>query len=225
MLGLKYLGQWNKWGTIPWITSGCQVEYGSSSTGFYFLERELCPYAVWYHVIGIGQCRDSNLGECIAPSLVPQHQTLQLAKIVQGQVVGPPLERSTHIAHPHLLVRATNERFLSSRTTFRVGLANENHKMQPMLVLTVHWWRTSKCGWAISVRLCLKPSISYLTYIDVMLVSLCRWVFALILYYICFFGAFGYWQVFDLVLSLPRFLVGFPVLVVFILQRIGIPFT
>ena len=95
--------------------------------GFYFLERELGPYATWYYVIGIPQCRDSNLGECIAPSLVPQHQTLQFAKIVQGQVVGPPLERSTLIAHPHLLVRATNERFLPAGTTFRVGLASESH--------------------------------------------------------------------------------------------------
>ena len=33
------------------------------------------------------------------------------------------------IAHPHLLVRATNEQFLLARATFRVGLANESHWM------------------------------------------------------------------------------------------------
>ena len=31
------------------------------------------------------------------------------------------------IAHPHLLVRGTNERFLLARSTFRVGLASESH--------------------------------------------------------------------------------------------------
>ena len=26
--------------------------------------------------------------------------------------------------------------------TFRIGLASENHWLQPMLVLIVHWWPT-----------------------------------------------------------------------------------
>ena len=55
------------------------------------------------------------------------------------------------IAHPHLLVRAINERFLPSRNTFRNVLASESQWLQPVLVLTVRWWpNTSKCGWAIS---------------------------------------------------------------------------
>jgi hypothetical protein len=33
----------------------------------------------------------------------------------------------TLIAHQHLLVRATNERFLPVGGTFRVGLASESH--------------------------------------------------------------------------------------------------
>ena len=44
------------------------------------------------------------------------------------------------IAHPHLLVRATSERFLPTWATFRAGLASENHWLQPVLVLTIHWW-------------------------------------------------------------------------------------
>jgi hypothetical protein len=44
------------------------------------------------------------------------------------------------IAHAHLLVQARSERFLLARATFRVGLAGESHWMQPMLVLTIHWW-------------------------------------------------------------------------------------
>ena len=44
------------------------------------------------------------------------------------------------IAHPHLLVRATNVWVFSARANFRVGLANESHWLQPMLVFTVHWW-------------------------------------------------------------------------------------
>ena len=55
------------------------------------------------------------------------------------------------IAHPNLLVRVTNVRVLSARATFRVGLASESHRLQPMLMLTLHWLsRTSMCGWAIS---------------------------------------------------------------------------
>jgi hypothetical protein len=41
------------------------------------------------------------------------------------------------IAHPHLLVRASSERFLPARDTFRVELANESHWLQPVLVLSV----------------------------------------------------------------------------------------
>ena len=53
-------------------------------------------------------------------------------------------------AHPHLLVRATNEQWTipTSRDhfqTFRASLASENHWLQPMLVLSVPWWD----GWAI----------------------------------------------------------------------------
>ena len=44
------------------------------------------------------------------------------------------------VAHPHLLVRATNERFLSTRATFKSVLASESHWLQPMLVLIVRWW-------------------------------------------------------------------------------------
>ena len=42
------------------------------------------------------------------------------------------------IAHPHLLVLVTNERFLPAGATFGIGLASENH----WLVLTIHWWPT-----------------------------------------------------------------------------------
>jgi len=48
---------------------------------------------------------------------------------------GPP----TLIHSPHLLVRATNERFLSSGDTFRASLASESHWLQPVMVLSVHW--------------------------------------------------------------------------------------
>ena len=44
------------------------------------------------------------------------------------------------IAHPHLLVRATSERFPPARATFRSVLASESHWLQPLLVLTVRWW-------------------------------------------------------------------------------------
>jgi hypothetical protein len=41
---------------------------------------------------------------------------------------------------PHLLVLATSERFLPTWDTFRAILANESHWLQPVLVLSVHWW-------------------------------------------------------------------------------------
>ena len=37
---------------------------------------------------------------------------------------------------------ATGERFLPAGTTSRIGLASENHWLQPVLVLTSHWWPT-----------------------------------------------------------------------------------
>ena len=45
-----------------------------------------------------------------------------------------------HLAHPHLLVRATNNRFLLARATFRSVLASERNWLQAVLVLTVRWW-------------------------------------------------------------------------------------
>jgi hypothetical protein len=51
-------------------------------------------------------------------------------------------ERCSLIAHTHVLVRATNERFLPVGGNFRVGLASESHWLQPVLVLTIHWWPT-----------------------------------------------------------------------------------
>ena len=49
------------------------------------------------------------------------------------------------ITHPHLLVRGTGERFLPAGGTFGVRLASESHWLQPILVLTVHWWPTPVC--------------------------------------------------------------------------------
>jgi hypothetical protein len=46
------------------------------------------------------------------------------------------------IPSPHLLVMATNERFLPARGTFRTILASESHWLQLMLVLSVRWWPT-----------------------------------------------------------------------------------
>ena len=39
-------------------------------------------------------------------------------------------------------MRSTSERFLPLGATFRVDLASENHWLQPVMVLTVHWWPT-----------------------------------------------------------------------------------
>jgi hypothetical protein len=41
------------------------------------------------------------------------------------------------IHSPHLLVRATGERFLPARGTFTASLASESHWLQPMLILSV----------------------------------------------------------------------------------------
>jgi hypothetical protein len=46
------------------------------------------------------------------------------------------------IPSPHMLVLATSNRFLSAWDTFRVILASESHWLQPMLLLSVHWWPT-----------------------------------------------------------------------------------
>ena len=45
----------------------------------------------------------------------------------------------TLLPSPHL---ATSERFLLARGTFRAILASESHWLQPVLVLSVHWWTT-----------------------------------------------------------------------------------
>ena len=44
------------------------------------------------------------------------------------------------IPSSHLLLMVTSERFLPAGDTFRVILASESHWLQPMLVLSVHWW-------------------------------------------------------------------------------------
>ena len=41
-----------------------------------------------------------------------------------------------------MLVLATNERFLPTGGTFEAILASESHWLQPILVLSVHWWPT-----------------------------------------------------------------------------------
>ena len=48
----------------------------------------------------------------------------------------------TVIPSPHLLVLVTSERFLPTWGTFRTILASESHWLQPVLVLSVHWWPT-----------------------------------------------------------------------------------
>jgi len=50
---------------------------------------------------------------------------------------------------PHLVVLATNEQFLPTWDTFRAILANESHWLQPMLVLSVHWWPTPAGVWRV----------------------------------------------------------------------------
>ena len=46
------------------------------------------------------------------------------------------------IPSPHMLVLVINERFLPARGIFRAILASESHWLQPVLVLSVHWWPT-----------------------------------------------------------------------------------
>ena len=59
-----------------------------------------------------------------------------------------------HIAHPHFTGAGYQRTISPTRANFRTGLVSESHWLQPLLVLTVHWWPgTSKCGWGNS--LCL----------------------------------------------------------------------
>jgi hypothetical protein len=44
------------------------------------------------------------------------------------------------IHYPHLLVRATSERFLPAGGTFRATSTIESHWLQPLLVLSIHLW-------------------------------------------------------------------------------------
>ena len=44
------------------------------------------------------------------------------------------------IPSSHMLVLATNEQFLPAWSIFRAILASESHWLQPMLILSVHWW-------------------------------------------------------------------------------------
>ena len=55
------------------------------------------------------------------------------------------LRTTVLIAHSHLLVRAISERFLPAWVAFRVGLTNESHWLQLVLVYTVNWWLVSLC--------------------------------------------------------------------------------
>ena len=50
-----------------------------------------------------------------------------------------PLYIDRLIALPHLLVWATNEQNLPTRTAFSSSLVNDSHRMQLMLVGTVHY--------------------------------------------------------------------------------------
>ena len=64
------------------------------------------------------------------------------------------------IAHPHLLVWATSERFPLTRAVFRSALASESHWLQPLLVFTVHWWPdTSLCGRAMNEEKLLTSTV------------------------------------------------------------------
>jgi hypothetical protein len=44
------------------------------------------------------------------------------------------------IHSPHMLVWATSEQFLSAGGIFRAILTSESHWLQPVLVLSFHWW-------------------------------------------------------------------------------------
>jgi hypothetical protein len=54
------------------------------------------------------------------------------------------------VPSPHLLVLATNERCLPTRGIFEAILASESHWLQPVLVLSVHWWPSPVgVGWVL----------------------------------------------------------------------------
>jgi hypothetical protein len=63
-----------------------------------------------------------------------------LPKFAWCKLCQPMWELRGLIPSPHLLVLATSERFLSAGGTFRAILASESHWLQPVLVLSVHWW-------------------------------------------------------------------------------------
>ena len=72
---------------------------------------------------------------------IKYHLTLTIVLRVAVHVIAAYVrEEPAVIPHPHLLVRGTNEWFLPTGATFRVGLASESHWLQPVLVHTVHWW-------------------------------------------------------------------------------------
>ena len=68
---------------------------------------------------------------------------------------------SSVIHSPHLLVRATSERFLPAGGIFRASLANESHWLQSVLVLSVHWWPTPvSVGGLLSILLVIALELS-----------------------------------------------------------------
>ena len=67
----------------------------------------------------------------------------ELKKASRGQqAIYFVIPRLRLIAHPHLLVRVTSEWFLLAGVNFRAALASENHLLQLVLKLDVHWWPT-----------------------------------------------------------------------------------
>jgi hypothetical protein len=58
------------------------------------------------------------------------------------------------IHSPHMLVWVISERFLPTGGTFRAILASESHWLQPMLVLSIHWWpATASMGNVLDVEI------------------------------------------------------------------------
>ena len=89
-------------------------------------------------ILNLHQCRSTKIQ-------IPVHPDFQANKWKPNtgyyrNHVGVVYGGGYFIAHPHLLVRATSKRFLQARATFRSVLASESHWLQPVLVLTVHWW-------------------------------------------------------------------------------------
>jgi len=50
-----------------------------------------------------------------------------------------------------------SERFLPTGATFRIGLVSENHRLQLVLVLTVHWWPTPVSVGGLLFKIGLEP--------------------------------------------------------------------